>query len=87
MEEQETFKMIDELGRERDARILNIIEINHQEYVVYAVSQNEDEDSIFAAKLIKDQAGNEDIVPIDNEEEKRVVYDAVRTFINELDES
>jgi len=85
MEEQEFFQIIDEFGQEKDARILNILEMNNQEYVVYAVSQNEEEDNIFASKLVKDKDGNEDIIPIDNEEEKRVVYDVVRKFINDLD--
>lgn len=85
MEEQEMFTMIDEEGNEREARILNVVEINNQEYVVYAISQNEEEEAIFVAKLVKDMIGNEDIVPIDNEEEKRIVFDAVREIIDNLD--
>ena len=84
MEEQEMFTMIDEEGNEREARILNVVEINNQEYVVYAISQNEEEEAIFVAKLVKDMIGNEDIVPIDNEEEKRIVFDAFREIIINL---
>lgn len=85
MEEQEIFIVLDELGNEREAKILNVVEINNQEYLVYAVSQNDEEDGIFAQKLIKDDLGNEDIVPIENEEEKRIVFDAIREIINDLD--
>lgn len=85
MEEQEIFMVLDELGNEREAKILNVVEINNQEYLVYAVSQNDEEDGIFAQKLIKDDLGNEDIVPIENEEEKRIVFDAIREIINDLD--
>lgn len=85
MEEQEKFTVLDELGNEREARILNVVEINNQEYLVYAVSQNEEEDGIFAQKLIKDASGNEDIIPIENEEEKRIVFDTIRELIDELD--
>ena len=37
MENQETFTMIDENGKEQIARILNIVEINHQEYLIYMI--------------------------------------------------
>ena len=85
MEEQDKFIMLDELGNEREAQILNIVEINNQEYIVYSISQNEEEDAIFASKLVKDKLGNEDIIPIENEEEKRIVFDTVREIINDLD--
>lgn len=85
MEEQEKIVVLDELGNEREAKILNIVEINNQEYLVYSVSQNEEEDGIYAQKLIKDTSGNEDIIPIENEEEKRIVFDTIRELIDELD--
>lgn len=85
MEEQENFKVLDEMGYERDAKILNTIEINNQEYLIYSVSQNEEEDGIYASKIIKDEMGYEDIIPITDEKEKKLVFDTVREFINELD--
>lgn len=85
MEEQETFTMLDENGKERIARILNAVEINNQEYIVYAIEQNEEEDAIFASKIIKDEMGNEDIIPITDEEEKRIVFNAIREVIEDLD--
>ena len=85
MEEQEKIMVLDEFGNEREAKILNVVEINNQEYLVYSVSQNEEEDGIYAQKLIKDASGNEDIIPIENEDEKRLVFETIREFIDELD--
>lgn len=85
MEEQEIFTMIDEFGRERNARILNIIEINNQEYLVYAIEKNEEEDEIYASKLVKNNLGEEEIISIENEEERKIVFDTIREFINELE--
>ena len=62
MEEQEKIMVLDEFGNEREAKILNVVEINNQEYLVYAVSQNDEEDGIFAQKLIKDQYGKAEII-------------------------
>lgn len=85
MSEEEKFTMIDEFGNEKEATILNVVEINNQEYVVYSISKNEEEESIFASKIIKDAFGNEDVVPINDEEEKRIVFDVIRNIINDLD--
>ena len=85
MDNVETFIMLDEFGVEREARILNVVEINNQEYVVYAVSKNEEEESIFADKIIRDQNGEENIVSIEDEEEKRMVFDTIKEVIEDLD--
>ena len=64
MENQEKFTMIDENGKEQIARILNIVEINHQEYLIYAISKNDEEENVYVEKIIKDQNGNENVVSI-----------------------
>jgi len=85
MEEQEIFTMLDEFGNEKEATILSVIEINNQEYLVYSISKNEEEDAIYASKLIHDEMNNESIIPITDEEEKRIVFDTIREIIDDLD--
>lgn len=85
MENQETFMMIDENGQEKEAKILNLVEINEQEYIVYAISKNEKEDTIYVKKIIKDELGQDQVESIQNEEEKRIVLDTVRQIIENLD--
>ena len=85
MEEQEIFTMIDENGQERNANILNIIEINNQEYIVYSLEKNEEEEEIYASKLIKNSLGEEEIIQIENEEERKLVFETIRELIDELD--
>lgn len=85
MEEQEIFTMIDEYGQERNAKILNVIEINNQEYLVYSIEKNQEEDEIYASKLIKNNLGEEEIISIENDEERRIVFDTIRELIDELD--
>lgn len=84
MIEEETFTMLDELGIERPAKILNVIDINNQEYLVYSISKNEAEDSIFASKIIKNSTGEEELQEITNEDERAVVFETIRNIINEL---
>ena len=86
MENQETFTMIDENGKEQIARILNIVEINHQEYLIYAISKNDEEENVYVEKIIKDQNGNENVVSIENEEERNLVFEALKEVLEKIEE-
>ena len=51
MEEQEIFEMRDENGVMREARIIDKIDINGQDYLIYALSINE-EDYMYGIKYL-----------------------------------
>ena len=53
MDKEEIFIAQDENGVEREGFLINKLEIEGQEYVVYALSMNNDEDSIYVSKIIK----------------------------------
>lgn len=82
MEEKETFTMIDENGNEKEAEIITIIEIDNEEYVIYAVNKNEESDNIFASRIIKDENGNDVIKSIENQEEKNKVFEIIKELLS-----
>lgn len=84
MEEQDIFEMQDENGIMREARIIDKIEINGQDYLIYALSINEEEDSIYVSKVIKNVNGEEEIVSIQDDNERDMVINTVREVINSL---
>ena len=84
MEEQEIFEMRDENGVMREARIIDKIDINGQDYLIYALSINEEEDSIYVSKVIKNVNGKEEIVNIQDDNERDIVINTVREVINSL---
>lgn len=84
MEEQDIFEMQDENGVMREARIIDKIEINGQDYLIYALSINEEEDSIYVSKVIKNVNGEEEIVSIQDDNERDMVINTVREVINSL---
>lgn len=84
MEEQDIFEMQDENGVMREARIIDKIEINGQDYLIYALSINEEEDSIYVSKVIKNINGEEEIVNIQDDNERDIVINTVREVINSL---
>ena len=80
---EEVFMMFDEDGKEREARILNKLNINNQEYLVYALSISDDEDGIYASKIIKN-GDEEEIVNIDDVNEREMVNSYIMEIINSL---
>lgn len=82
---EEKIMMYDEQGQEKEATIINTVEINNQDYLIYSISKNEDEDEIYVSKIIKDKNNNEDLVSITDESERRLVFDAIRSLIDEIE--
>ena len=80
--DEEYFVVYDEDGIERNARILWGLEIDDNEYVVYAVDMGEDE-AIMASKVVIDQFGEKDLIDIEDEIEKQIVAEAIQRALEE----
>lgn len=83
--EDNTINLRDEFGNNVEGKILNIMEIDGIEYVVYAVSANEEEDAIYAKRIIKYANGENDLVDIVDENEKNKIFDIIREYINSIE--
>ena len=79
----DAFMMFDEDGKAREARILNKLSINNQEYLVYALSISDDEDDIYASKIVKN-GDEEEIVNIEDDSEREMVNSYIMEIINSL---
>ena len=85
MDMESNIKLRDEFGKQVEGKILNIIEIDDIEYLLYSVSVNDDEDAIYAKKIIKNATGEDDLVDISDLNEKNKVFDIVREYINSVE--
>ena len=83
--ENNYIKLRDEFGNQVEGKILNIIEIDDIEYLLYSVSVNDDEDAIYAKKIIKNATGEDDLIDISDLNEKNKVFDIVREYINSVE--
>lgn len=83
--ENNNIKLRDEFGNQVEGKILNIIEIDDIEYLLYSVRANDDEDAIYAKKIIKNATGEDDLVDISDLNEKNKVFDIVREYINSVE--
>lgn len=82
---ESNIKLRDEFGNQVEGKILNIIEIDDIEYLLYSVSTNDDEDAIYVKKIMKNVAGEDDLVDISDLNEKNKVFDIVREYINSVE--
>ena len=85
MEDNDKVIVIDENGNEVEATILNIIEIDNSEYLLFSVDVNEEDANLFVNKIVRDDNGEETVVPIENDEERSMVFDSIKEYINNLE--
>ena len=83
MEEKRNFIVQDENGMQSIAEILTMLEIDGIEYVVYSIDNDIETSDVYAARVVKDHNGNDTIVSIENDEEKRLVFGIIEKMINE----
>ena len=83
--ENNTINLKDEYGNNIKGQVLNIIEIDEIESLLYSVSTSPEEDSLYVKKIIKDENGEDDLVDITNEEEKEKVFSIIKEYINSIE--
>ena len=82
-EEIQTFVVQDEYGKNMVAELLTILEIDGVEYAVYSIDSSEEDSDVYVARVVKDAEGNDEIVTIENDEERTKVFEIVQKMINE----
>ena len=85
MEDNDKVIVIDENGNEVEATILNIIEIDNNEYLLFSVDANEEDANLFVNKIVRDANGEETTIPIENDEERNMVFNSIKEYINNLE--
>lgn len=83
--ENNIINLKDEYGNNLKGQVLNIIEIDEIEYLLYSVSTSLEEDGLYVKKIIKDENGEDDLVDITNEEEKEKVFSIIKEYINSIE--
>lgn len=83
--EDNIINLKDEYGNNIEGKVLNIIEIDGIEYLLYSISVSSEEDSLYVKKITKDEYGEDDLIDITNEEEKDKVFNIIREYINSIE--
>ena len=74
----------DEFGNPKEGRILDVIEIDGNEYLLYAIDSDDDNMDVYIKKIIKDKNGEDDLIDIDNKEEKDKVFSMALEYLDYL---
>ncbi len=78
-------KVLDENGNTVEADVIDIIEVDGKEYLLYSVDANEEECDLYINRIVKNSNGEDDIIPIEDEEEKRRVFEILKDLMEETD--
>ena len=66
-----------------NSNILNVLEIDDKEYLLYSLENDHDID-IYIKRIVKDFNHNDDIIDIVDQEERDKVFEIARGFIDYL---
>lgn len=78
----ETIALTDEDGNEIEFDVVTKLDIEDKEYFIVVPSGEEELDAV-ALKVVKDDAGNEVLVSVDDEEEFNLVAEAYEALAEE----
>ena len=83
MEDKKMLYINDVNGEQKVVELLTILQIDGMEYVVYSMDRDNDVSDVYAARVVKNDSGSDSIVSIEDENEKRKVFQIIDKMINE----
>ena len=82
MENEDKIKIINDEGKEVEVELLNVVEVDGKEFMLYSTEVDSEYDDIYALKIVKDESGAEDLVAL-SEEEENLISDVIDELISE----
>lgn len=75
---QDMFKVQLETGEVKDAELLNVVEIEGQEYAIYSIDNEDGTVSVMASVLIQDEHGNITLADLEDPEVKALIAEYIK---------
>ena len=79
--ESKNVKVIDEHGIDRDAKIICKFTVDNNDYVLYSIERDGDNDNLFVSKLVNNNDGTSSMVNIDDSNEKLRINEIVKELV------
>ena len=79
--ESKNIKVIDEHGIDREANIICGFNLSGQQYVLYWIERDSDNDNLFVSKLLKNNDGTFNMINIEDAMEKSKISDIIKQLI------
>ena len=80
MEEQKFTIEID--GVEKEATILNVLNVKNKEILIYSVSNNDDTSDLFYSEIVKDEEGFDTLVDVNDNLIKERILELVNVMMS-----
>jgi hypothetical protein len=84
MEENQKFNVQIETGEIKEAELLTVVEIDQKQYAIYMIDNDETQGEnvdILASYVIKDDEGYDQLVDIDDAEDREKVAEFIKNLI------
>ena len=85
MEENQKFNVQIETGEIKEAELLTVVEIDHKQYAIYMIDNDETQGEnvdILASYVMKDDEGYDQLVDIDDPEDREKVAEFIKNLIS-----
>ena len=85
MEENQKFNVQIETGEIKEAELLTVVEIDHKQYAIYMIENDETQGEnvdILASYVVKDEEGYDQLVDIDDPEDREKVSEFIKNLIS-----
>ena len=85
MEENQKFNVQIETGEIKEAELLTVVEIDHKQYAIYMIDNDETQGEnvdILASYVVKDEEGYDQLVDIDDPEDREKVAEFIKNLIS-----
>lgn len=80
--ESKNVRVIDEHNIDRNAKVICKFTIDGNDYVLYSIERDEENDNLFVSKLIKNNDGTSSMVNIDDNSEKQRINEVVKELVS-----
>ena len=84
--DKDKFTLLDENGMEREAELLNVITVDEQDYLLYSVVGDSDDAAICVAKIIYGEDGDEQLIDIEDVNEREKISKIIDELFDNLEE-
>ena len=85
MEKENKIKVINDEGKEVEVELLNVVEVDGKEFIIYTASNNDEYDDYYAMKIVTNENGKEDLAVVTDEQERELISEIIDEMTSETE--
>lgn len=79
---EQTFKIKNENGEIKEAELINVFNINDNEYAIYCIDNGNETSNLYASKIVIDDNGQTQLIDLKDNNEKIEIINIVKELLN-----